>query len=75
MKYSFPIGNLELPLDIENVITTIILFHNQVEKVFDLVYVRLQQIDIDNDPEAILESLMNWNKEWNMATLDDRISE
>jgi hypothetical protein len=57
------------------VITTIILFHNQVEKVFDLVYVRLQQIDIDNDPEAIVESLMNWNKEWNMATLDDRISE
>jgi hypothetical protein len=75
MKYSFPIGNLELSLDIENVNTTIMLFHNQVEKVFDLVYVRLQQIDMDNDPEAIIESLMNWNKEWNMATLDDRISE
>jgi hypothetical protein len=74
MKYSFPIGNLDLSLDIENVITTILLFHNQVEKVFDLVYVRLQQIDMDNEPEGIIESLMNWNKEWNLATSDERNS-
>jgi hypothetical protein len=74
MKYSFPIGNLDLSLDIENVITTIMLFHNQVEKVFDLVYVRLQQIDMDNEPEGIIESLINWNKEWNLATSDERNS-
>ena len=72
MKYSFPIGNLDLSLDIENVITTIMLFHNQVEKVFDLVYVRLQQIDMDNEPEGIIESIMNWDKEWNLATSDER---
>lgn len=75
MKYSFPIGNLELPLDIENVMTTIMLFQNQVEKVFDLVYVRLQHIDMDNDPQSIVETLMNWNKEWNLDNLDERISE
>jgi len=75
MKYSFPIGNLNLSLDIENIRTTIMLFHNQVEKVYDLAYVRLQQIDIDNEPEGIIESLMNWNNEWNIVSPDERISE
>jgi hypothetical protein len=60
---------------IENIRTTIMLFHNQVEKVYDLAYVRLQQIDIDNEPEGIIESLINWNNEWNIVSPDERISE
>jgi hypothetical protein len=75
MKYSFPIGNLDLSQDIDNVITTIMLFQNQVEKVFDLVHIKLQQIDFNKEPEGIMESIVNWNNEWNFDSSDERTSE
>lgn len=75
MKYSFPILGIESSNEIENVVTTIMLFNNQVMKVYDLVHVRLQNVDMDQDSEGIVATLIGWNNDWNLATSTEGSSE